>query len=71
MFGEQALGTREDVQSSSGCSNICRVTMGCDLWTWAVVDQGQIPARRCYLKKGRAGGARVPGLVSGYTFCAP
>ena len=71
MYGEYSLDTKEDVESSSACSNICRVTTGCDLWTWTVIPVGQIPAIKCFLKKGRSGGVRMPGLVSGYTFCAP
>ena len=71
MYGEQSLDEKEDVESSSACSNICRITTGCDLWTWTVTPVGQVPANKCFLKKGRAGGNRQSGFVSGYTFCAP
>ena len=71
MYGEYSLDTKEDVKSSSACSNICRVTTGCDLWTWTVIPVGQQPAKKCFLKKGRSGGIRLSGFVSGYTFCAP
>ena len=71
MYGEYSLDTKEDVESSSACSNICRITTGCDLWTWTVIPVGQQPAKKCFLKKGRSGGIRLSGFVSGYTFCAP
>ena len=71
MIGEQLLDEKEDVAKSSDCSNICRTTTGCDLWTWTVVPVGLVPAKKCSLMKGRAGGSRKTGFVSGYTFCAP
>ena len=71
MFGEELLGEKQDVEKSSDCSNICRTTTGCDLWTWTVVEVELVPAKKCFLKKGRAGGSRTSGFVSGYTFCAP